>query len=267
MKKYFAFFKMRLMAGLQYRAAALSGLSTQFFWGGMEVLIYRALWNAHPERFPMGVEALASYIWLQQAFLTFFALWQWERELAEAVRDGTVAYELTRPTDLYGMWFARSLALRLSRGLLRSAPVILLGALIPAPWGLRIRVSPAVLGLFLVSSALMLAVVCAFIMLIYALTFFLEDSRGVMTLVTPFAELLGGAIVPLPFLPEGLRKIAELSPFGAMQNVPLRIFGGDIAGAEIARAMGLQVFWAAVLILSGYALMRAGLRRVCFAGG
>ena len=267
MKKYLSFFKMRLMAGLQYRTAALAGLSTQFVWGGMEILLYRALWSAHPERFPMGVEALAAYIWLQQAYLTFFALWQWEGELAESVRTGVVAYELTRPADLYGMWFARSLALRLSRGLLRAAPVIALGALIPAPWGLRIRISPAAFGLFLVSSVLMLAVVCAFVMLVYALTFFLEDSRGIMMLGAPVADLLGGGIVPLPFLPAGLRKMAELSPFGAMQNVPLRIFGGDIAGAEIARAMGLQVFWAAVMVGAGYALMRAGLRRVCVAGG
>ncbi len=258
---------MRLMAGLQYRAAALAGLSTQFVWGGMEILLYRALWSAHPERFPMGVEALAAYIWLQQAFLTFFALWQWESELADAVRTGAVAYELTRPMDLYGMWFARALALRLSRGLLRSVPVLLLGAAVPAPWGLRLRVSPAVFGLFLVSSVLMLTVVCAFIMLVYALTFFLEDSRGIMMLGAPLADLLGGGIVPLPFLPAGLRRVAELSPFGSMQNVPLRIFGGDIAGAEIARAMGLQVFWAAALIAAGYAVMRAGLRRVCVAGG
>ncbi len=267
MKKYLSFFKMRLMAGLQYRTAALAGLSTQFIWGGMEVLIYRVLWNAHPERFPMGIEALSSYIWLQQAFLTLFAMWNWERDIIESVKTGAVAYELTRPADLYGMWMARSMALRLSRWLLRAAPVIVLGCLIPAPYGLRLRVSPAVFALFLLSSALMLTVVCAYSLFVYALTFHLTDPNGVMVLSTAAADLLGGGIVPLPFLPAGLRRIAELSPFGAMQNVPLRIFGGDIAGVEIAEAMGLQVLWSAVLISVGYALMRAGIRRVSLAGG
>lgn len=267
MKKYLYFFKMRLIAGLQYRTAALAGLSTQFVWGTMEVLLYRALWNAHPERFPMGVEALSSYIWLQQAFLTLFAIWNWEPEIVESVRTGAVAYELTRPTDLYGMWMARSLALRLSRWLLRATPVIVLGSLIPAPWGLRLRVSPAVFGLFLLSAALMLTVVCAYNLLVYALTFHMTDPNGVQVVSTAAADLLGGGIVPLPFLPAGLRRFAELSPFGAMQNVPLRIFGGDIAGAEIARAMGLQVFWATVLMASGVLLTRAGLHRVCAAGG
>lgn len=267
MKKYLSFFKMRLMAGLQYRTAALAGLSTQFVWGTMEILLYRALWNAHPESFPMGREALAAYIWLQQAYLTFFALWHIEWDMADAIRTGAVAYELTRPTDLYGLWMARSVAVRLSRGILRSVPVIVLGALVPAPWGLRVHISPAAFGMFLLSSALMLAVVCAFTMLIYAMTFYIVESRAVINIATPLADILGGGIVPLPFLPAGLRRVAELSPFGAMQNVPLRIFGGDIAGAEIWRAMGLQVFWAAALIAVGYGLMRSGLRRTVVAGG
>lgn len=267
MKKYLTFFKMRLLAGLQYRAAALAGLSTQFVWGTMEVLLYRVLWREHPERFPMGPEALAAYIWLQQAFLALFALWQWEGELIDSVRTGSVAYELTRPADLYGMWMVRTLATRLSRGLLRAAPVMVLGALIPAPWGLRLRISPANFGLFLVSSCLMLLVVCAYSLLVCALTFYLTDPNGVMVVSVAAADLLGGGIVPLPFLPAGLRKFAELTPFGAMQNVPLRLFGGDLTGAAAFRAMGLQVFWAAVLVAVGYALLRAGLRRVSVAGG
>ncbi len=267
MKKYLSFFKMRLMAGLQYRTAALAGLSTQFVWGAMEILIYRAFWLEHPERFPMGMQALASYVWLQQAFLTLFALWQWEQELIQSVRTGDVAYELIRPMDLYGMWMTRSLALRLGRALLRLPPVVLLGSLVPAPYGLRLTVSPAVFGLFLLSAGLMMLVVCGMVMFLYALTFHLTDPNGVQVVATAAADLLGGAIVPLPFLPAGLRRIAELSPFGAMQNVPLRIFGGDIAGADIPRAMGLQLFWAAVLIAGGWVLMRAGLRRTAVAGG
>ena len=84
MKKYLSFFKMRLLAGLQYRAAALAGMSTQLVWGTMEVLLYRAFYLESPEKFPMGMEALASYIWLQQAFLVFFAMWYFEPELVDA---------------------------------------------------------------------------------------------------------------------------------------------------------------------------------------
>ena len=171
MKKYLSFFRMRLTAGLQYRAAALAGMSTQFVWGAMEILLYRAFWLEHPERFPMGMEALAAYIWLQQAFLTLFALWNWDFEVLESVKTGSVAYELLRPAGLYSMWMARALAGRLARAALRMVPVLLVSSLIPAPWGLRLQGSPAVFGLFLLSMVLMVLVVCAYSLLIYALTF------------------------------------------------------------------------------------------------
>lgn len=267
MKQYLTFFQTRLLAGLQYRAAALAGMSTQLVWGTMEVLLYRAFYLESPERFPMGMEALSAYIWLQQAFLAFFALWYLEPELSEAVQNGTVAYELLRPGDLYGMWMARSLALRLSRAALRCLPILLIAALIPAPYGLRVTASPGTLALFLASMLLMLTLVCAYTLLLYVMGFYLESTAGLRWLSLAAADLLGGAIVPLPFLPEPLRTIAALSPFGSMQNVPLRIFGGDIAGAEVAAAMGLQLFWCAALILAGRVLMGRGLRRCVVAGG
>ena len=267
MKKYLSFFRMRLTAGLQYRAAALAGMSTQFVWGAMEILLYRAFWLEHPERFPMGMEALTAYIWLQQAFLTLFALWNWDFEVLESVKTGSVAYELLRPADLYSMWMARALAGRLARAALRMVPVLLVSSLIPAPWGLRLQGSPAVFGLFLLSMVLMVLVVCAYSLLIYALTFYVTDPNGLMVLSVAAADLLGGAIVPLPFLPDGLRQAAALSPFGSMQNVPLRIFNGDIPLPEIPAVMGLQIFWILALVTAGYLLTRNGLRRAVILGG
>lgn len=267
MKQYWSFFKMRLMAGLQYRAAALAGMSTQFVWGAMEILLYRAFWLEHPERFPMGMEALSSYIWLQQAFLTLFAMWLWEHDVLKAVQTGAVSYELLRPTNLYGMWMARTIGTRLSRAALRMIPVIVVSSLIPAPYGLRLRTTPFVFALFLLSMALMVLVVCAYTLLVYALTFYMTDPNGIMVLSVSAADLLGGAVVPLPFLPDGFRRFAELTPFASMQNVPLRIFNGDIPLPDIPRVMGLQVFWIAALTGLGYLLTKNGLRRAVILGG
>jgi len=265
MKKYWSFFKMRLLAGLQYRAVALAGMSTQLVWGTMEILLYRAFYRENPGAFPMGMEALSSYIWLQQAFLTFFSVWQWETELIESVRTGTVAYELTRPMGLYGMWMARSLGLRLSRGLLRCWPIALVGALLPSPYGLRLGTKH--LGLFLLSAALMLVLTCAYVLIVYAASFYMTDSNGLQILSVAAADILGGAIVPIPFLPEPLRTVAALSPFGSMQNVPLRIFGGDLAGTAALEAVGLQLFWCVALVGLGMAMTKSGVRRTVIAGG
>ena len=42
MKAYISVFKLRLINGLQYRAAAFAGVATQFFWGIMHIMIYEA---------------------------------------------------------------------------------------------------------------------------------------------------------------------------------------------------------------------------------
>ena len=141
MRACLAFFRMRLQSGLQYRAAALAGIVTQFFWGGMEIGLYRAFYEGAPGKFPMAFSALVSYIWLRQAFLALLNTWTYENELFDAILSGNVAYELCRPCSLCGMWFARTLALRLSRAALRCGPILVLAALLPAPWRLSMPAS------------------------------------------------------------------------------------------------------------------------------
>ena len=90
MKKYLSFFRMRFLMGLQYRAAAAAGVVTQFTWGFMELLVFRAFYQADASAFPMSFEAVASYIWLQQAFLALFMAWMMEAEIFSSIVDGDV---------------------------------------------------------------------------------------------------------------------------------------------------------------------------------
>ena len=267
MKQYISFFRMRLQSGLQYRTAALAGVVTQVVWGLLEVLLYRSFYRTAPELLPMDMQALSNYIWMQQALFGLWNVYGWEQELFQAVQSGSVAYELIRPTNIYVMWSARGIGLRLSRCALRILPVLLVGMIMPKPFGLQLNISAGVFVLFLISAGLTLWLCVSFGMLCYALTFYVVDPKGIIALVPAICELLSGDLLPLPFFPERIRKFAELSPFGSLQNVPLRIFGGDIAGVHIACSMGLQLFWCIVITMVGYGLMHRGLRRLCIAGG
>lgn len=267
MKQYISFFRMRLLSGLQYRTAALAGIATQVVWGFLEVMLYRAFYRTAPELLPMNMQALSNYIWMQQALFGLWNVYAWEQELFQAVQSGAIAYELVRPTNIYAMWSARGFGLRLSRCALRILPVLIAGILLPEPFGLRLNISAGVFGLFLISTGFTLWLCVAFVMLCYAITFYVVDPKGIITLVPAICELLSGDLLPLPFFPEKLRHFAELSPFGSLQNVPLRIFGGDIAGEQIVFCMILQLFWCIVITVVGYGLMQRGLRRLCIAGG
>lgn len=181
MKQYLSFFRIRFTAGLQYRAAAWAGVSTQFAWGGMTLLLYRAFYEADASAFPMTFSALSSYIWLQQSLLALFMAWFFDDDIFESITSGSVAYELCRPCDLYAMWFTKNVAIRLSRAVLRCAPILVVAALLPAPYGVSLPAGWAAGGLFLVSLVLGLLVLVAFSMLIYLSAFFtLSDRKSVV---------------------------------------------------------------------------------------
>jgi ABC-2 type transport system permease protein len=81
------------------------------------------------------------------------------------------------------------------------------------------------------------------------------------------ADFFAGGYIPIPFFPGPVRKIAGLLPFAAMQNMPLRIYSGDIAGTDAIYGIGLQLFWIAALVVFGKLLMKRSLRRVVTQGG
>ncbi len=267
MKKYFSFFQLRFAMGLQYRIAALAGISTQFFWGLMEIMIFRAFYRTDASAFPMTLSATTSYIWLQQAFLAFFTAWMMENEIFDSIVNGNIAYELCRPIDIYNMWFARSIANRLSRAVLRCFPILFVAAFIPYPYGIAAPAGPAHFLLFIVTLFLGLAVMVSFCMLVYVLTFFTISPQGLRILFVSCVEFFSGALIPLPFFPEKIRQVMELLPFASMQNVALRIYSADMNRQEIERAVLLQIFWLIVVTLSGKLLCKAAEKHITVQGG
>lgn len=267
MHKYLSFFKLRFSMGLQYRAAAMAGIVTQFAWGFMEILVYRAFYEAEPNAFPMSFAATVSYIWMQQAFLAFFAAWFLENEIFDAIMNGNIAYELCRPINIYNMWFSRSIANRLSKAVLRCFPILLVAAFLPKPYGLSAPASISHFVLFLVTLLLGLSVTVAFCMLIYALTFFTISPNGLRILFASAVEFFAGAVIPLPFFPKKIQMIFELLPFAAMQNVALRIYSGSMSSDQMIKAVALQVFWLLVLIIVGKKLCSIAEKRVVVQGG
>lgn len=267
MKKYFGFFRMKFIAGIQYRAAAFAGLMTQLAWGAMEILVHRCFYLENQADFPMQMQALSNYIWLQQGFLMLFSEWVFENEIFESITNGDIAYELCRPCDIYAMWFFRNMGLRLSKAVLRCFPLFIAAAFVPAPYGLRLPPSLPAAGMFVISGVLGFMNVLALGMLIYISVFFTISAQGTRAFTTAIWTLFSGAVIPLPFFPDGLRQAAELLPFAATQNAPCRIYGGDIAGIQAVQTIFLQIFWLAVILLIGRAWMRKALKRVVVQGG
>ena len=266
MRAYATFFRIRFTCGLQYRSAAYAGMITQFFWGLMEVLLFHAFYQSGPAAFPMGFSQLSSYIWLQQAFLALFMMWSFDSSIFQSITDGSVAYELCRPLNLYGMWLVKSAAMRISRAALRSAPLLVVAFFLPQPYGMRLPPDLGAFCLFIASLILGFLVGVAMGMLIYISAFYTMSSTGLRLVAASLIDFLCGGIIPLPFFPEPARRVLELLPFAAMQNMPFRIYSGNLPGGAAVKSLLLQLFWATLLLLAGILWMRRAVKRVVVQG-
>jgi len=265
MKQYLSVFRIRFINGLQYRTAALAGLATQFAWGFMEILAFSAFYRANSAAFPMEFSHLVSYIWIQQAFLALFMPWGVGGNAVETIISGNISYDLARPMDIYNRWFFETIADRVSRAMLRCAPILIVAFILPPPFRMALPSDLFQFSMFIISAPIAMFVVTAYCLIDYMSAFYTMSRYNVIFVI--LADFLAGGYIPIPFFPEPFRKIAELLPFAAMQNMPLRIYSGDIAGMDAVRGIGLQIFWVAVMLIFGKLLMKRSLKRVVTQGG
>lgn len=266
-KKYFSFFRLQINMGLQYRVAAISGMVTQVLWGLMECLAFRAFQESDPAAYPMAFSATVSYIWLREAFFSAFTTWNADEEIFDSIVNGGIAYELCRPVSVYNMWFSRTVARRIAAAGLRCGPLLIVALILPRPFRLPLPSSLQNLLLFVITLFLGLGVTVAFCMLTYIIAFFTISPQGLRMLVTSMVDFLSGAIIPLPFMPGKVREFVELLPFAGMFNVPVRIYSGDLSGAEMIRGIELQCFWLVILVFFGKVLCRIAERKIVVQGG
>ncbi|MDR1569094.1 MAG: ABC transporter permease [Oscillospiraceae bacterium] len=267
MKPYIALFRMRMIAGMQYRAAAWAGAATQFFWGLIFIMIYSAFYRSSAVEPPMRWNQLATYIWLQQMFLFIVMIWAQDNELLRHVTDGNVAYELCRPYDLFKIWCARLLAFRLSSSFLRFLPILIIAFLLPAQYKMSPPVSLGAAGLFLISLSLGLLIVTAVSMFIYILTIITLSPVGSRLIISVAADFLMGAVIPIPLMPASLQRVLDWFPFRYISDLPFRIYSGSIAGGDALFQMGVQVAWIIGLFMLGRLSFNKVMRRVVIQGG
>lgn len=265
-KVYFSLFRIRFNHNLQYRMAVLGGIAKGFMWAMMEILAYRALYRTGFAAFPMEFSQMVSYIWVYQSCNVLFRVVFADGEIYGAIQSGEVAYDLVRPVSLYGKWFCQSAANRLSFALINCLPVLVLGLVMPAPFRLTLPLSVAQFLLFLLSALLAFGVTVAFAMLMYISLFYLISQRGIRIIVTAVTDFFSGGVIPLPFFPERVLRIVGLLPFAAMQNMPLRIFCGNIVGMDALKGIAFQIFWLTALIALGRAAMGQATKKVIIQG-
>ncbi|MBQ8043535.1 MAG: ABC-2 family transporter protein [Clostridia bacterium] len=267
MKGYLSYFKTVLLSSIQYKTAALAGIFTQFFWGFLQIFIYQAFYSGVGQDVPMDFEKLVAYIWLQQAFLALVYIRNKDESVAKSIKNGTVAYELVRPYNIYVWWFVKCIAQRFAAVSLRCVPILIIAVLLSEPYNLILPSSFGTFAMFIINLLLGALIITSIMMIIQTIAFFTYEDKGISNIIFNFAELLSGTSLPLPLLPKIVQTICHFFPFWLIGDLPFRIYSGDITLMASYKFLGLQIFWIVVLVIIGILILKYAMKKVYIQGG
>jgi len=247
----------------QYRGAVLGGLICQVFFGLILVAIYRALYAGKPQ--PIPLSHVTTYVWLQQAF--FRMLLATDPELQDKIRTGAIAYDLCRPLDLYGYYYARITAQKLTGSILRALPLLAFASLLPEGWGLSLPASVPALLTALTGLALGLLCVSAMENITMGFTMRTLDPRGMQGMLNLLMMTLSGNILPLTLFPDSWQRAITLLPYAQLLDTPIRLYTGEYSIGAAPGALLIQAGWTLLLIAAGCVFWRTNQRKLVIQGG
>ena len=256
MKPYISLFRVRFLNGLQYRAAALGGLVTQLFWGIMLIFIYKAFYGGAASANGFSYKDLVTFTWLQQAFLAFVMLYDWDGELIDMIVSGGISYELCRPVKIYNIWYIKLLAKRVSTAALRFLPIIAVAFLLPRPYNLSLPQSTLSFLLFLITMLLGVVLLVSVSMLAYISIFKTMSPIGSVSVFGLLGEFFGGSAIPIPLMPDWLQRVCMALPFRWTHDLPFRVYSGHIGVTDAIAGVAVQLIWIIILITTGALLMK-----------
>jgi ABC-2 type transport system permease protein len=260
---YAEFARVGFVNTLAFRLRYYTGIVTYFIYVSVYYFIWKAIYEHSTEIEGFNFTEILTYVavgWIIRSF--YFN--NIDQEMAYAVQEGRLAMELIKPVNVQWMHVALALGESLFRLILLTAPSALLLYLV---FPLRGPQSPAHFAAFFASVVLSFLLVAAINFAVGTFAIRLKSILGLLRAKYFLLELFSGLLIPISFFPEVFQKIFAVLPFQHISYTPVLIFLGKLNGAEIAQALALQVFWAAVLFALGDALWRWSSRKITIQGG
>jgi ABC-2 type transport system permease protein len=259
MRLYATLFRISLQDATQYRVES----AIWFLYEVVPPLMMAAVWlAAYQDQTTVAGFSLAEMLAYTVGVMILRTLItvHLEHGIDIEIRRGDLSNHLVRPFNIWAFWFVDSIGWKMFRNAL-SIPVVLsclfwFGSEL-GPLSVPLERLP-----LLLISVLLGAVVCFFLKLCLGFTsFWTNDIIGTATLYEVVATILGGMLIPIALLPEGLQVVAWLLPIQAIYSVPLSILLGKSDGPGAWYGILLQIGWIVVLWALALVLWRAGLRQ------
>src|SRR5215467_10994503 len=244
-RPYLAIFAARFLMMLQYRAAAVAGIITQFWFGAIMVMALSAFYMGGGGSASITRAEAITYIWLGQAFLGLLP-WNVDPEIVLLMRTGNVAYERLRPVNTYFYWLVRAMAWRTAATLLRSIPLLLVTSVLfefvgLGEWSLRSPPNLEALALFVLSMVGVVFLSSTITALLNISVVWTISDQGINIITNSLVLILSGMVIPLPLFPDWAHPMLLLQPLAGLVDIPYRIYFANLSGGEALTGIALQI--------------------------
>ena len=260
---YLEFGRVGFVNALAYRLRYFTGVVTYFIYVSVYYFIWKAIY-AHSTRIEgFDFSQLLTYLavgWIIRSFY-FNTI---DQELAYQVMEGRLAMDLIKPVNIQMMYLARAAGESVFRLFMLTAPT---AALLLLVYPVRRPAGPAQGAAFLASVVLSFLIVAAINFAVGTLALPLKSILGLLRAKFFLLELFSGLLLPISFFPQIFQKLLAALPFEYISYVPMLIYLGKLRGAEIFKALALQLFWVAALLTLGDGMWRWSTRKITIQGG
>ncbi|RXZ82446.1 daunorubicin ABC transporter permease [Paenibacillaceae bacterium] len=260
---YLELIRIRFLMMLAYRVNYYSGIIIYAINIGAYYFLWQAIYGDKTVLAGFTVAQMTTYVavsWMARAFYYN----NLDSEIANEIRDGSVAIQFIRPYNYLIVKLMQGLGEGLFRLLLFMVPGMLVVSLL---FPVRLPTDPTVWLMYAVMLIFSFLINTQINMLTGLLAFFVENNSGMIRMKRVMVDLFSGVVVPMSFLPGWLETVMKWLPFQAITYLPSSVFTGRTEGVEAFKVLGLQFIWFVLLLLPIEWVWRTARHRLFVQGG
>lgn len=268
-KKYSTIITKSFLRTIEYRAEIFIWVLLSVLPFLVLLLVWQSIFGQSGEIHSFSLAKIIQY-YLLVMIIRRVTVAHFENRATQRIREGKIDYLLTKPISYSKMLFMEKIGDRFSE-LIFSSPVLFLLIFISVSANQNFQdITPLfqkISQLFTFSTLLIISYIVewflAYITVLFA--FWYENASGLQHFKTLTITILGGSMMPIPFMPEWLKNLVNHLPFKYLYSVPIAVIQ-DGYRLNAQDWSSLTVFLLSLLVISQL-IWKKGIQKYTSAGG
>ena len=261
--KYLYIIKTQIIKSMTYEFNVYGNIIMQTIIMITSAYFWKALYKDQSMVGGVDAQSMLTYIIISSA-LSVLLITNVERRIERSVEKGTVATDMMKPVNLFGVYFAEDIGSIIALTFQNMLPILLIGSImIKVPVMADIKTLP----LFIVSVIESFLINWLIAALFGMMAFTAVNIDALIQVKKHLLRLLSGSIIPIWFFPESVAKVLSALPFVYIYQLPLSIYIGRGDISEQIYQMKIQFVWLVILSIMFFYAQSRITRKVMVQGG